>query len=177
MVDVLVVGAGPAGLATALQASAHGASVMIVERRGDPVRPSRAMIVHPRTLESLRPLGVGDAIVARGETAFSAELHLGSRTVPVEMGALALPDTAYPHLTMVRQAEVEDVLRQAVAEAGVTVEWGTELVDLEQDPDAVRCVLRSRAGSRTVPARYVAGCDGPDSTVRRLCGVGWRGGS
>jgi 2-polyprenyl-6-methoxyphenol hydroxylase-like FAD-dependent oxidoreductase len=177
MVDVLVVGAGPTGLATALQASAHGASVRVVERRGDPVRPSRAMIVHPRTLESLRPLGVSDAVVARGETAFSAELHLGSRTVPVEMGALALPGTAYPHLTMVRQADVEDVLRQALEQAGVTVEWGTELVELEQGPDAVRCVLRSRAALHTVTARYVAGCDGPDSTVRRLCGIGWRGGS
>ena len=64
--DVLVVGAGPTGLTLALQASEHGASVRIVERRTDAFRPSRAMIVHPRTLEVLRPLGVTHDLVARG---------------------------------------------------------------------------------------------------------------
>ena len=57
-VDLLVVGAGPTGLALALQAHAHGARVRIIERRPEARRPSRALIVHPRTLEGLRPLGV-----------------------------------------------------------------------------------------------------------------------
>jgi 2-polyprenyl-6-methoxyphenol hydroxylase-like FAD-dependent oxidoreductase len=174
--DVLVVGAGPAGLTTALQARTHGATVRVVERREEVFRPSRAMVVHPRTLESLRPLGVSDEIVARGASAFSADLHLGSRTVSLSLGELALPDTAYPHLTMVLQADVEEVLHRAVEQAGVTVERGTEAVDLEQDGNQVRCVVRGRGGLRTIEAQYVVGCDGPDSTVRQLCGIGWRGG-
>lgn len=56
--DVLVVGAGPAGLTAALQAQAHGASVRIVDRRVERFRPSRAMMLHARALECLRPLGV-----------------------------------------------------------------------------------------------------------------------
>lgn len=62
--DVLVVGAGPTGLALALQAHDHGARVRIVDRRREPFRPSRAMIVYPRTMEVLRPLGVTDALLA-----------------------------------------------------------------------------------------------------------------
>jgi 2-polyprenyl-6-methoxyphenol hydroxylase-like FAD-dependent oxidoreductase len=56
--DILVVGAGPTGLALALQAHDHGAHVRIVDRRREAFRPSRALIVHPRTLEVLRPLSV-----------------------------------------------------------------------------------------------------------------------
>ena len=65
--DVLVVGAGPTGLALALQAHEHGARVRVVERRPEAFRPSRAMIVHPRTLELLRPLGVTDELLALGD--------------------------------------------------------------------------------------------------------------
>ena len=64
-----MVGAGPTGLALALQAHDHGARVRIVERRPEAFRPSRALIVHPRTLEVLRPLGVTDALLARADTA------------------------------------------------------------------------------------------------------------
>ena len=66
---VLVVGAGPTGLTTALQAHAHGARVRVVERRPDAFRPSRAMVVHSRTLEVLRPLGVTDELLDRGDRA------------------------------------------------------------------------------------------------------------
>ena len=52
--DLLVVGAGPTGLTVALQARAHGATVRVVERRAERFRRSRAMIMHPRTLEALR---------------------------------------------------------------------------------------------------------------------------
>jgi 2-polyprenyl-6-methoxyphenol hydroxylase-like FAD-dependent oxidoreductase len=62
---ILVAGAGPAGLALALQAHAHGARVRIIDRRPDAVRPSRALILHARTLEVLRPLGVTQALADR----------------------------------------------------------------------------------------------------------------
>ena len=79
--DILVVGAGPAGLALALQAHDHGAAVRVVDRRPQAVRPSRALILHARTLEVLRPLGVTQALLARADTAPAADLRLGARVV------------------------------------------------------------------------------------------------
>jgi len=173
--DILVAGAGPAGLALALQAHAHGAAVRIVERRPDPVRPSRALILHSRTLEVLRPLGVTQALLARSDVTPAADLQLGTRVVRVTLAGLALPDTAFPHLSLVRQMDVEQVLAQALADRGVEVERGTELTRVRQDPDGVRAVLRSAAGTEQARCAFLAGCDGPASVVRAQAGIGWPG--
>ena len=116
--DILVAGAGPAGLALALQAHDHGAVVRVVDRRSEAVRPSRALILHARTLEVLRPLGVTQALLARADIAPAADLRLGARAVRVTFGGLVLPDTAFPHRTLVRQMDVERVLAQALAGRG-----------------------------------------------------------
>jgi 2-polyprenyl-6-methoxyphenol hydroxylase-like FAD-dependent oxidoreductase len=173
--DVLVVGAGPTGLAVALQASAHGARVRVVERRPEPFRPSRALLVHPRTLEVLRPLGVVDELLAVADTAPAVRLHLGRRVVAARLSGLALPDTPYPHLTLVRQTDVERVLAEALTARGVPVERGVELVGLRDAGDEVRVLLRSATGVDGATCRAVAGCDGADSAVRGLCQIRWRG--
>ena len=173
--DILVAGAGPAGLVLALQAHDHGAAVRVVDRRPEAVRPSRALIVHPRTLEVLRPLGVTQALLARADIAPAADLQLGSRLIRVTLADLALPDTAFPHLSLIRQMDVERVLAQALADRGIQVERGTELADLRDGPGGVRAVLRSPGGSEEAFFGFVAGCDGPASTVRARAGIGWPG--
>jgi 2-polyprenyl-6-methoxyphenol hydroxylase-like FAD-dependent oxidoreductase len=173
--DVLVAGAGPAGLALALQAHDHGAVVRVVDRRPEAVRPSRALILHARTLEVLRPLGVTQPLLARADTAPAADLRLGTRVVRVSVGDLALPDTAFPHLTLVRQMDVERVLAQALADRGIEVERDSELVAVRDEPGCVRAVLRASAGAEQARFGYVAGCDGPASTVRAQAGLGWAG--
>jgi 2-polyprenyl-6-methoxyphenol hydroxylase-like FAD-dependent oxidoreductase len=175
--DVLVVGAGPTGLGLALQAVDHGAAVRVVERRTDRFRPSRALMVHARTLEVLRPLGVTDALLDRADTHPRARLHLGARTVPVELAAFDLPDTAFPHLTLVRQMDVEGVLEAALADRGVSVERGTGLRAVHEGADGAVAVLEGPSGAARVRAQAVAGCDGVDSTVRTAAGVGWLGGT
>jgi 2-polyprenyl-6-methoxyphenol hydroxylase-like FAD-dependent oxidoreductase len=174
--DVLVVGAGPTGLALALQAHDHGARVRVVERRPEAFRPSRAMIVHARTLELLRPLGVTHELLAHADAAPRACLHLGHSEVPVGLGDLALTGTAFPTPAFLRQADLEAVLSGALAVRGVAVERGTELVGLEPD-ERPRVTLRTPAGLETSGWRAVAGCDGAESTVRRGAGIGWAGGT
>ncbi|TQE21315.1 FAD-binding protein [Streptomyces ipomoeae] len=174
-VDILVVGAGTTGLTLALQAHDHGARVRVVERRPEPFRPSRALILHPRSLEVLRPLGVTDALLEVADTAPTAHLHLGSRVVETRLADLALPDTAFPHLSLLRQMDVETVLTQALADRGVTVERGTELITARDDGHSAWAVLRSAHGIEEVRCPFVAGCDGPASTVRSCAGIGWHG--
>jgi 2-polyprenyl-6-methoxyphenol hydroxylase-like FAD-dependent oxidoreductase len=174
--QVLVAGAGPAGLALALQAHHHGAAVRVIDRRPEAVRPSRALILHARTLEVLRPLGVTQALLARADIVPTADLLLGSRLVRVTLADLALPDTAFPHLSLIRQMDVEQVLAQALADRGIEVERGTELAEVRDGPEGVRAIVRSPAGAEEILAGFVAGCDGPASTVRAQAGIGWPGG-
>jgi 2-polyprenyl-6-methoxyphenol hydroxylase-like FAD-dependent oxidoreductase len=173
--DILVVGAGPAGLALALQAHDHGAAVRVVDRRPEADRPSRALIMHARTLEVLRPLGVTQALLARADIAPTADLQLGSRLIRVKLADLALPDTAFPHLSLITQMDVERVLAEALTDRGVQVERGTELVSVRDGPGGVRAVLWSPAKTEQALFNFVVGCDGPASTVRAQAGIEWPG--
>ena len=175
--DLVVVGAGPTGLALALQASDLGARVRVVERRTEAFRPSRALIVHPRTLEVLRPLGVTDALLASGDVAPPVNLHLGRREIPIRLGNFDLPDTAFPALLFQRQAVVEAILSEALADRGIEIDRGVDLVDVRCGVHDAELLLRRAGGVERARCEYVAGCDGAASTVRRLAGVGWHGGS
>jgi 2-polyprenyl-6-methoxyphenol hydroxylase-like FAD-dependent oxidoreductase len=176
--DVLVVGAGPTGLTLAAQLHAFGATVRIVDRQLDRVHESRALGVQPRTLEVLRGLGVAQELLARGNDAVWVQLHAAGRVVRVRLFGLGLDDTAYPFLLLVSQADTEQVLGDHLAGRGVPVERGIEVVGFDADPDAVTCTLRHRDGrTEQVRARYLAGCDGAASTVRRGAGIPFKGGA
>ena len=123
----------------------------------------------------LRPLGVTPSLLARSDIKPTADLQLGSRVIRVTLAGLALPDTAFPHLSLVRQMDVERVLAAALAERGVEVERGTELVRVRDGPDGVRAVLRSPAGTEEARCGFLAGCDGQASVVRIQAGIGWPG--
>jgi 2-polyprenyl-6-methoxyphenol hydroxylase-like FAD-dependent oxidoreductase len=176
--DVLVVGAGPTGLTLAAQLQAFGASTRIVDRQPDRVHESRALAVQPRTLEVLRGLGVTEELLARGNDAVWVQLHAGDRTTRVRLFGLGLDDTAYPFLLFVSQAETEAVLESHLAGHGVHVERRVELVTFHADPNSVSCTLRHADGrTEQVRARYLVGCDGAASSVRRGAGIPFQGGA
>jgi 2-polyprenyl-6-methoxyphenol hydroxylase-like FAD-dependent oxidoreductase len=176
--DVLVVGAGPTGLTLAGQLRAFGATVRIVDRQLDRVHESRALAVQPRTLEVLRGLGLAEELIARGNDAVWVQLHAGGRVVRIRLFGLGLDDTAYPYLLFVSQAETEQILLDHLAGRGRPVERGVELVGFHADPDAVSCTLGHRDGrTEQVRTRYLVGCDGAHSTVRRAAGISFQGGA
>jgi 2-polyprenyl-6-methoxyphenol hydroxylase-like FAD-dependent oxidoreductase len=176
--DVLVVGAGPTGLTLAAQLQAVGAGVRIIDRQPDRVHESRALAVQPRTLEVLRGLSVTQELLARGNDAVWVQLHAGRRAVQIRLFGLGLADTAYPFLLFVSQADTEQALNDHLAGRGVRVERGVELAAFTAGPDRVSCTLRHDGGrTEQVAARYLVGCDGAHSTVRRQAGIPFQGGA
>jgi 2-polyprenyl-6-methoxyphenol hydroxylase-like FAD-dependent oxidoreductase len=174
--DVLVVGAGPTGLALATQLRAYETPFRIVDRSLDRARESRAPAIQPRTLEMLAGFGVTDELVDRGSTAVRLHLHLPRRVLQVPVFDVGCEDTPYPFLLFLPQSETEAVLTARLAARDVTVERGTELVSAEREGGYVTCRLRCRDGSQeTVRARYVVGCDGAHSTVRTQAGIAFEG--
>jgi 2-polyprenyl-6-methoxyphenol hydroxylase-like FAD-dependent oxidoreductase len=177
--DVLIVGAGPTGLALAIQLQRFGASFRIIDRSLDRARESRALAVQARTLELLDAVGLGDVLVSRGRTSTRLVLHFGARTVAeVQLGQISGTDTRYPFILFVSQAETERLLSEHLANAGVSIERGVELARVVMHDETVDCVLRHQDGREEhLRSAYVVGCDGAHSTVRKSAGFSFEGGS
>ena len=175
--DVLVVGAGPTGLALATQLRAFDVRFRIIDRLADRTKESRALGVQARTLELFQTLGLGEALVARGNSSVSVALHVDERRASaVPLGDIGATDTRFPFILFVSQAETEALLGDHVSSRGVTIERGVTLARVEQDADVVRCVLEHADGrEERVSARYLAGCDGAHSTVREATGIAFEG--
>ncbi len=169
-VDVLVAGAGPVGLMAALQLARWGVSVRLVDAAPGPATTSRALGTHARSLEIYDQLGILGDIAPHGTRVNAFIRHHGSHAARVDydFGGLA---TRFPYMFDLDQVVTERVLRGYAAAAGVGVEWNTGLESFEHDDDAVTVELRSGDGSdatqETVRARYLWGCDGGHSTVRK----------
>ena len=175
-VDVLIVGAGPTGLALAAQLEAFGATFRIIDRQADRVHESRALAIQPRTLEVLAGLGIADTLVERGNPAVRLQMHSPGRTTEVPLFDTGLEDTAYPFLLFLSQAETEAVLDEHLTGHGISVERQVELRALDQRPDYVVCTLHHHSSHpEHLHARYVVGCDGAQSTVRELTGIAFTG--
>jgi 2-polyprenyl-6-methoxyphenol hydroxylase-like FAD-dependent oxidoreductase len=177
--SVLIAGAGPTGLTLAAQLSAFGVRVRLIDRSLDRAHESRALAVQARTLEIFQSLNLGEALAARGNPSARLELHFeGGATAEARLGDFGATDTRFPFILFVSQAETEALLGEYLVAAGVTVERGVELVDAIQGSDGVRCMLRRQDGrEEQVTARYLAGCDGAHSTVRKLVGIPFEGGA
>src|SRR5258707_267403 len=108
--DVLVVGAGPTGLALAAQLHAYGGRFRIIDRSLDRAHESRALGVQPRTLEVLAALGISDELIRHGNRAVRVKLHFGHRVAPVQLFDIGTSDTQYPYLLFISQAHTERIL-------------------------------------------------------------------
>ncbi|MDN5857740.1 MAG: FAD-dependent monooxygenase [Pseudonocardia sp.] len=170
MNGVIVIGAGPSGLAVACGLLQQGVPVRVLDRADRPALTSRANILHARGVEVLDRLGALADLRDRAVTVMSVTMHVGGRPVTtIRIGAEAGRAEA---ALVASQAEVEARLRDRLTELGGRVEWGTELVDLAQTRDGVTVTL---ADGRTAAAGWVLGCDGAHSAVRRLAGIGFPG--
>ena len=174
---VLIVGAGPTGLALAAQLESFHVHFRIVDRSPDRAHESRAAAVQARTIEMLQPYGLADALVVRGNASANLELHFdGGRSAELRLGDFGATDTRFPFILFVSQAETEALLGEHLAARGVAIERGIELTGFETHADGVDVTLRNGAGvEQRVRTKYLVGCDGAHSAVRKLAGIPFEG--
>ncbi|HTI78008.1 MAG TPA: FAD-dependent monooxygenase [Mycobacterium sp.] len=179
VLPVLVVGAGPTGLTVANELARHGLAARIIDRAPEPATTSRALVVQPRTLEILDDIGVVDQAIAAGTSASSLTITFPDKAVEVDFaGQLTGPQnyTAYPEPRTLSQHDTERILTEQLATQGVKVERGRALTDLTQDGQTVTVSLRAEDGSvETLRCRWVIGCDGAHSAVRKASGIPFSG--
>jgi oxygenase len=165
--DVLVVGAGPVGLLLAGELRLGGARVTVVDRLPAPTDQSRASQLNARTAELLDQRGVLERL---GELGHERRGHFAG--LPLDVGDVP---SAHAGLWKIPQPRTEAALEAWCTDLGARLLRGHELRGLDAGPDRVDAEVE--AGGRAVPfrARYVVGCDGEASTVRRLGGFDFPG--
>lgn len=169
--DVVIVGAGPTGMWLACELALQGVRACILERRIEPTIHSRAMTLHPRTLEVLDMRGLVSRFLER--TPLIPSGHFANLPVRLDFSAL---DTRHPYTAFIAQARTEAVIEQRVNELGVPLLRGHEVVALEQTSDAVAVVVKAPPlGEHRITASYVVGCDGGNSIVRKALSIDFPG--
>jgi 2-polyprenyl-6-methoxyphenol hydroxylase-like FAD-dependent oxidoreductase len=168
--DVLVVGAGPAGLTLAAFLEARGVDVLLLDKAAEAASTSRAAVIHARTLEVLRGIDISDELARRGMIVPRFTVRDRDRAL-LTIDFDGLP-TRHPYALMLPQNITEEVLTSRLAELGGRVHRPYELARVEQDGDGVTATM---VGGETVRALYVVGADGMHSAVRDQTGIGFAG--
>jgi len=160
--EVVVVGAGPVGLLLAGELRRAQVPVVVVDRLAQPMTESRASLLTALTAELLHERGC-DSLLA--EAGYEPRTHFGGLAFDVSD-----VDSDYAGNWKVPQYRTESVLGQRAADLGATLLRAHELTELSASDEQVDCVVRGPAGDVPIRARYLVGCDGAASTVRRCAG-------
>ena len=177
--DVLICGAGPAGLTLAIELARRGVGFRLVEMLDEPFRGSRGKGTQPRSQEVFEDLGILDRIVSVvGRSVLPVRLYGadGSFT-EVQMAGGEEPSPAEPYRAVMvsPQFVTEPAMRERLAELGRHAEFGREVKAFEQDAEGVTARIAGADGEEAVRARYLVGADGGHSFVRRALDVGFPG--
>lgn len=167
---VVIAGGGPTGLWLAAELRLGGTSVTILETRHERDPHSKALTLHPRTLEVLAMRGALEPFLAEGRRIPSG--HFGALDERMDFAVL---DTPYPFTLALPQARTEELLEEHAHAAGARIRRGHHVTGLAQDADGVNVEVNGPDGPYTLRADHVVGCDGTRSTVREAAGIDFPG--
>jgi rifampicin monooxygenase len=167
MIDVIVVGGGPTGLMLAGELRLHGLHVVVLDRDAEPTPVVRSLGLHARSIEIMDQRGLLERFLALGK-----QYPLGGFFAGIRKPAPERLDTAHAYVLGIPQNITDRLLAEHAAEVGAEIRRGRELVGLSQDEDGVTAEL---ADGTRLRSRYLVGCDGGRSTVRKLLGIGFPG--
>ncbi len=177
-IDVLICGAGAAGLTLAIDLARRGVSVRLIDKLAGPFAGSRGKGIQPRTLEVFEDLGVIDRIAAAGSHYPPQRAYRADGSYDEAISFVVEPPTAeepYRMPLLVPQSSTEAVLRERLAEFGYAVEYGCELQAFAQDDDGVTAQVADVEGGEEIRCRYLVGGDGGHSFVRHALRAGFPG--
>jgi 2-polyprenyl-6-methoxyphenol hydroxylase-like FAD-dependent oxidoreductase len=171
--DIVIVGAGPAGLATAIGLAQRGIRFVILDSLAEIEHTSRAVVIHAATLDALQALGVTDRLIAQGLKLRHVEIRDRDRTlVAVDFDGLPTP---HPFALTIPQDETEAILAARLGELGSTVRRPAKVTSVEQTGSGAEVRYQSADGPALIACRYVVGADGERSIVRASAGIGFPG--
>jgi len=191
--QVIIVGAGPVGLTLAVDLGLRGARCILVEKKREPQFLPKMERCNARSMEMFRRIGLADELRAAGLTTDAVMdvyiilaitrvplLHLKYPSVDVareQIRQINDGSTPLEPYQLISQYTLEPVLKRAAERIpAVTVRYGTELMDFEEDGPSVVATVRSWDGRSTkIRAAYLVGCDGGSSLVRKQLGIRLRG--
>ncbi len=167
---VVIVGAGPVGLTLAVLLRRAGVECVVLEANAAIPNELRASTFHPPTLDKLGTLGLAEPLIAQGLKTPNWQIrwHETGEHALFDLTVLA-GDTAHPYRL---QAEQQKLCQLLLAAADGDTRFGTEVTEVAQDEDGVSLSGPNRPPLR---ARWVVGCDGARSVVRRAAGIGFEG--
>jgi 2-polyprenyl-6-methoxyphenol hydroxylase-like FAD-dependent oxidoreductase len=175
--DVVIVGAGPTGLALACQLIRYGVDFVIFDKKETTTPFSKAIGVQARTLEIYEQIGLAGKLVEQGWITEKASFVEGGEVRGfVELSKIGEGMSPYPFLLIVEQGKHEKLLYDFIKERGKDVLWQTELENFTQDESGVRANIKKADGeTETIEAKFLVGCDGAKSIVRHALGLTFEG--
>lgn len=173
---ILIVGAGPAGLALAVRLALADVPALVFEAEEKLPRDLRAGTFHPPTVELLDSIGVGQDFLAMGIKVPRWQIRGRAEGVIVEWDLSLLKDeTPYPFRFHCEQFKLTPLLKARFETLGGTVKFAHRFVDATQDGSGVTARFETPGGIETVRGRYLIGADGARSAVRHLMDVAFEG--